>query len=215
MLRLPPQGEATRLLLVRHAETDPALRGRCYGRLDVPLSAEGHRQAGALAAALADVPLAAVYSSPLARARDTAAPIAADRGLEPVVEEGLVEIDFGELEGLAYDEIRAARPVVFRAWMEAPTSVRFPGGESFVDLRERVLAALGGLRELHRGEAVAVVTHGGVVRVVLADALGLADGAVFRLDQAYGGVSVVDWLPGTPVVRVVNAVFRTHRTTKP
>jgi alpha-ribazole phosphatase len=215
MLRLPPQGEATRLLLVRHVETDSALRGHCYGRLDVPLSAEGRRQAGALAAALADVPLTAVYSSPLARARDTAAPIAAGRGLEPAVDEALAEMDFGELEGLSYDEIRAARPDVFRAWMETPTSVRFPRGESFADLRERVLAAVGGLRERHHGEAVAVVAHGGVVRVVLADALGLADGAVFRLDQAYGGVSVVDWLPGAPVVRVVNALFRTPLGTKP
>ena len=215
MLWLPPQGDATRVLLIRHAETDPELRARCYGRLDVPLSAEGRRQAGALAAALADVPLAAVYSSPLTRARDTAAPIAAGRGLEPVVDEALAEIDFGELEGLAYDEIRAARPDAFREWMETPTSVRFPGGESFADLRERVLVAIGGLRERHRGDAVAVVAHGGVVRVVLADALGLADGAVFRLDQAYGGVSVVDWLPGAPVVRVVNALVRTPLGTKP
>jgi alpha-ribazole phosphatase len=207
MLVLPPQGEATRLLLVRHAETDPALRGRCYGRLDVALSAEGRRQASALGAVLSGVPLAAVYSSPLARALDTAEPLAAGRGLEPVADDGLREIDFGELEGLAYDEIRAARPDVFRAWMETPAAVRFPGGESFADLRRRVLAAVGAIRERHRGGAVAVVAHGGVVRVVLADALGLTDGAVFRLDQTYGGVSVVDWLPGTPLVRVVNAVL--------
>lgn len=207
MLLLPPHGEATRLLLVRHAETDTALRGRCYGRLDVALSAEGRRQAGALAAALADAPLAAVYSSPLARALDTAGPIAAGHGLEPVADDRLREIDFGDLEGLAYDDIRAARPDVFQAWMQTPTSVRFPGGESFGDLRERVLAVVRAVRERHPGEAVAVVAHGGVVRVVLADALGLADGAVFRLDQAYGGVSVVDWLPGAPVVRVVNALL--------
>src|SRR5512134_421747 len=103
------------------------------------------------------VPLAAVYSSPLARALDTAGPIAAGRGLEPVTDDRLREIDFGELEGSTYDEIRAARPDVFRAWMEAPTSVRFPGGESFADLRERVLAAMRAVRERHPGEAVAVV----------------------------------------------------------
>ena len=195
MLGLPPHGDATRLLLVRHAESDRAAHGRCYGRLEVDLSPEGRRQAGELAAALGELSLAAVYSSPLAH------------GLEPAVDDDLREIDFGELEGLTYEEIEAERPEVFRAWMETPTSVRFPGGESFADLRARVLRAAGAIRERHAGEAAALVAHGGVVRVVLADALGLADDAVFRLDQAYGGLSVVDWVGGVPVVRVVNAVL--------
>ena len=207
MLGLAPHGDATRLLLVRHAETDPAVRGRCYGRLDVDLSAEGRRQAGELAAGLAELQLAAVYSSPLSRALETARAIAVARGLEPVADDALREIDFGELEGLTYEEIEAERPEVFRAWMERPTSVRFPGGESFADLRARVLGAVGAIRDRHAGEVAAVVAHGGVIRVVLADALGLVDGAVFRLDQAYGGLSVVDWVGGVPVVRVVNAVL--------
>ena len=207
MLGLAPHGDATRLLLVRHAETDPAMRWRCHGRLDVELSAEGRRQAGELAAALAELPLASVYSSPLSRALDTARAIAAARGLEPVADDGLLEIDFGELEGLTYEEIEAERPEVFRAWMEAPTSVRFPGGESFADLRARVVEAVGAIRERHAGEAAAVVAHGGVVRAVLADVLGLDDDAVFRLDQAYGGLSVVDWVGEVPLVRVVNAVL--------
>jgi broad specificity phosphatase PhoE len=91
--------------------------------------------------------------------------------------------------------------------MESPTSVRFPGGEGYADLRARVLPAFAELRERHDGEAVAVVAHGGVVRVVLADALGLEDGAVFRLGQAHGGVSIVDWVGGAPVVPVVNALL--------
>jgi broad specificity phosphatase PhoE len=207
MRSLPPQGGATRLVLVRHAETDPAARGRCHGRLEVGLSEEGRRQAGELGAALAEVALAAVYSSPLSRALDTARPLALPHGLEPVADDGLSEIDFGELEGLTYEQIEAERPEVFRAWMETPTSVRFPGGESFGDLRARVLPAVAAIRERHAGEAAAVVAHGGVVRVVLADALGLHDEAVFRLDQAYGGLSIVDWVGEVPVVRVVNAVL--------
>jgi alpha-ribazole phosphatase/probable phosphoglycerate mutase len=207
MALLPAQGEATRLLLVRHAATDPSFAGRCYGRLDVGLSPEGTRQADALAAALADVPLAAVYSSPLARAVATAAPLATARGLETVLDERLRELDFGELEGLSYEDVSATRPELFRAWMESPTSVRFPGGEGFADLRARVLAAAAEIRQRHEGEAVAVVAHGGVIRVVLADALGLEDGAVFRLGQSHGGVSVVDWVAGAPVVPLVNAVL--------
>ena len=207
MLPLPDLGEATRLVLVRHAETEESARGRCYGRLDVPLSPRGLRQAEALGAALAELPLAAVYASPLARALDTARPIAAAQELDPVVLDALRELDFGEIEGLRYDEIEAQRPELFRAWMDDPAGVRFPGGESLGDLRARVLPAAAEIRARHVREAVAVVAHGGVIRIVLAEALGLADGALFRLDQAEGGVSVVDWLDGVPLVRTANATL--------
>jgi alpha-ribazole phosphatase/probable phosphoglycerate mutase len=207
MLALPEQGDATRVVLVRHTETEESARGRCYGRLDVGLSPRGLRQAKALADALAGLPLAAVYSSPLARALDTARSLAAARALEPTVLEALAELDFGDLEGLTYDEIGAERPELFRAWMDEPALVRFPGGESLADLRARVLPALEQIRGRHERESVAVVAHGGVIRVVLADVLGLQDGALFRLDQAEGGVSVVDWLGGVPLLRAANATL--------
>ncbi|MGH3018758.1 MAG: histidine phosphatase family protein [Gaiellaceae bacterium] len=207
MLALPDQAQATRVVLVRHAETEESARGRCYGQLDVRLSPQGLRQAQALAGALADHPFTAVYTSPLARALDTARPIAAAQGIEPTVLEALAELDFGELEGLRYDEIEAQRPDLFRAWMDEPAGVRFPGGEGLADLRARVLPALAEIRARHEGQAVAVVAHGGVLRVALAEALGLEDGALFRLDQAEGGVSVVDWLDGVPLLRVANATL--------
>jgi broad specificity phosphatase PhoE len=201
---LPEKGEATRLLLVRHAEPDGSAHGRCCGRLDVPLSDYGRRHAKALAAALERARLAAVYASPLARALETARPLAAVRGLEVSIQPDLSEVDFGELEGKRYEEVAAERPGLFRMWMDEPAKVRFPGGESLAELRARVLAASEEIRRAHRGEAVAVVAHAGVVRVVLADALGLRDSALFRLDVAYGGISIVDWVEHSPVVRAVN-----------
>lgn len=205
---LPPRPEATtRLLLVRHAEADPALAGRCFGRLDVPLSAAGRRQADALGAALAGIDLAAVYASPLARAFDTAAVVAAPHGLEPTPVEALRELDFGELEGLSFDEIRASRPALYRGWMETPAAVRFPGGESLADLKFRVLPAVAAIRARHEGAAAAVVAHGGPIRVVLADALGLGGEALFRLGQSHGGLSAIDWFEDLPTVQVVNAVL--------
>ena len=188
-------------------EAAPRTRGRCYGRLDVRLSQRGLQQAEALAASLAGLGLAAVYASPLARALDTARPIAAAHGLEPSVLDALAELDFGEVEGLRVDEMEAERPELFRAWMDDTAQVRFPGGEGLADLRGRVLPALVEIRARHERQAVAVVAHGGVIRVVLADALGLGDGALFRLDQAEGGVSVVDWLDGVPLLRVANATL--------
>ena len=207
MLALPERGEATRIVLVRHAETEESARGRCYGRLDVRLSQRGLQQAEALAASLAGLGLAAVYASPLARALGTARPIAAAHGLEPSVRDALAELDCGEVEGLRVDEMEAERPELFRAWMDDTAQVRFPGGEGLADLRGRVLPALVEIRARHERQAVAVVAHGGVIRVVLADALGLGDGALFRLDQAEGGVSVVDWLDGVPLLRVANATL--------
>jgi alpha-ribazole phosphatase len=207
MLALPQRGAATRLLLVRHAEPEESMHGRCYGSLDVPLSAAGLRRAAGLGAALRELSMAAVYTSPLQRGLETARAIAVAQGLEPVVRQELRELDFGELEGMSYDEIAAERPELFRFWMEDPAAVRFPGGEGLAQLRARVLPAVADIRARHEGEAAAVVAHGGVVRVVLADVLGIPDAAFFRIDQSYGGLSVVDWIEGVPIVQVVSAVL--------
>jgi alpha-ribazole phosphatase len=205
MLRLPPQDGATRLLLIRHLEPDRSVHGRAYGSLDAPLSALALEQAAKLAQALDGVPLYAVYASPLRRALETATPLAVRRKLVPVVHEGLREIDFGEIEGSRYEEVEQDRPDLFRSWMSDPTGVSFPGGESFAGLRLRVLGAVDEIRERHRGSAVALVAHGGVTRAIIAATLSMPDEALFRLDQAYGAVSVVDWFDEVPVVRVVNA----------
>jgi len=207
VIALPERGGATRLLLVRHPEPDESMRGRCYGSLDVALSAAGLRHAAAIGEALRDQDVAAVYSSPLQRALDAARALAAPHGLEPTPRDGLRELDFGELEGMRYDEIASTHAELYRAWMEHPSSVRFPGGEGLADLRARVLPEVAEIRGRHEGEAAVVVAHGGVVRVVVAEALGLPDGAFFRLDQPYGALSVVDWVDAVPVVRLAGAVL--------
>jgi alpha-ribazole phosphatase len=196
---------ATRVIFVRHAEPDASALGRCYGRLDVELSEEGRRHAGALGTALAGFSVRALYSSPLRRAEETARLIGARLDLEPRIHPGLTEIDFGELEGRTYDEIAASEPELYRLWMERPTTVRFPGGESYAELSARVGDVLAEIRREHGGSVVAVVAHGGVIRAMLALALGLRDDEVFKIPQNYGGISIVDWSGDTARVRVVNA----------
>ena len=205
MLRLSPQDGATRLLLIRHLEPDRSVHGRAYGSLDAPLTARALEQAAKLAQALDGVRLDAVYASPLRRALETATPLAVHRKLVPIVHEGFREIDFGEIEGSRYEEIEESSPVLFQSWMSDPTGVTFPGGESFAELRLRVLAAAEEIRERHRGSAVALVAHAGVTRTIVAASLSMPDEALFRLDQAYGAVSVIDWLGETPILRVLNA----------
>lgn len=194
-----------RLLLIRHAEPSEEAHGRCYGSLDIGLSSRGQLRARLLARTLERVPLVAVYTSPRTRALETAQPLAALHGLPATVDEALREIDFGDFEGRSYDEIRLAAPDLYRAWMETPTHVHFPGGESYQLLRRRALAAMHAIRSRHAGETAAIVSHGGILRALLADCLAMADDAVFRLDQSYGGLSVIDWLDDSPLVRVVNA----------
>ena len=197
-----------RLVLVRHAEPAEEARGRCYGTLDVGLSASGVESANALARSGFECD--AVYSSPRLRALQTAEPIASALGLRAVTVDDLRELDFGELEGRRYEEIEASDPELYRAWMETPTKVRFPGGESYSDLQARVLPALDRIRAAH--ETALAVTHGGVVRAALADWLGMPDEAIFRIDQSYCGVTIVEWLDGTPIVRLLNGSYRSAKS---
>jgi alpha-ribazole phosphatase/probable phosphoglycerate mutase len=188
----------SRLVLVRHAEPAPDVRGRCYGTLDVELSERGHAQAAELAVTLRDEPVDLVVSSPRRRAVETAAVL----GLPVEVDERLRELDFGDFEGRTYEELERDEPELFRHWMSSPTTVRFPNGESYADLRARATAALADVRA--RAERAVVVTHGGVIRAGLAAWLELPDHAIFRLDQRHCGVTIVEWLGDEPVVRLLN-----------
>ena len=193
----------TRLVLIRHAEPEASVHGRVYGALDVALSKRGLHDAKKLASAVRGLALDAVYASPLRRAVETAIPLARERGLELTLHEGLREVDFGELEGRTYEEIGEDHADLFRAWATNPSAIRFPGGEDYVGLKARVLTAVEEIRE--RTTSAAIVAHGGVNRVVLADALGLPDDAIFRLDQPYCALSVIDWIDGSSLVRAMNA----------
>jgi probable phosphoglycerate mutase len=186
----------TRLVLCRHGEPEESARGRLCGSFDPVLSTTGRAQAEALATALAGA--GAVYTSPARRALDTATRL----GPEPVVEAGLRELDFGEADGLRYEEVAERWPQLYDEWLRAPTRVSFPGGESFADFRARVLAALAGV--VRRESAAVVVTHAGVIRTALAHWLSIPDEGLFRIDQGYGCVTVVDWFDETPLVRLVN-----------
>lgn len=203
-MNLPEQGSATRLVLVRHTEPIEEARGRCYGRSDIGLSRAGREHASKLGSRLSRLPIAAVFASPRRRALDTAAPIAARHDLAVETVAGLRELDFGEIEGKTYDEIERTRPDLWRRWMSEPTAVRFPGGEGYPDLRDRVVAATDDLRRLHDSRACVVVSHGGVIRAVLSAALGLPDAKLFYFDQSYGAINVIDWFDDTPIIRLVN-----------
>ncbi|MEP6972788.1 MAG: histidine phosphatase family protein [Actinomycetota bacterium] len=194
----------TSMLLIRHAESADSARQVCHGTLDIPLSSGGVVQADRISNHLEDAKFDAVYASPRRRAVATAAAVAAKHGLEPIPREDLAEIDFGAFEGRTFDEIAASHPELYAQWMSEPASMRFPGGESFGDLRARVTSEIARIRREHRGGSVAVVTHGGVIRAVLADVLGLNNEAIFRIDQTWGGMTFVEYVGDEPILRYIN-----------
>jgi len=149
----------TELLLVRHGETDWNREHRVQGHTDVPLNAVGRAQAEALAESLADALLAGVYSSDLARARQTAEIVSRHQGLAVVLEPGLREKNFGSWEGLTDVEIADRFPESVRG--------RWGDGESTEDVAARVLPAIERIRARHPGESVLVVSHGGPIRIIL------------------------------------------------
>lgn len=192
------------LLLVRHAEPTEDARGRCYGRLDIELSESGREQCRRLAAQLSGEPVAAIVCSPRLRARDTADAIAEPHRLPVTVLDQLRELDFGELEGRTYEEIAASRPELYERWMTEPTTLRFPGGEGYADLHARVADAVAQLRATYDDRMVVAVTHGGVVRAVLAEALGMPHDRIFRLAVDTASITRVEWCEGVAVVRSFN-----------
>ncbi len=163
----------TRLLLIRHGETAWNAEHRIQGQLDIPLSPRGIWQAARLAECLNDEPIDAMYSSAQSRAWLTAAPLAARHGLDIVAEPRLRERSFGIFEGLTLDEIAERYPAEFRKWRERDLAWRPEGGETGQQLIDRVMAAIADIDVRHRGETVALVSHGGVLDVVYRAARGL------------------------------------------
>jgi probable phosphoglycerate mutase len=161
----------TTILLARHGESDWNRERRWQGHADRPLTELGHEQARALAERLASTPLDAVYSSDLARARDTALPTAARHGLSVVTRADLREVDVGSWSGLTREEVEACEPDGLRRWLDGGKG--WQGGESYEEMTARVVAAIRSLATAHPDGRILVVSHGGPVRAVHAHALGM------------------------------------------
>jgi broad specificity phosphatase PhoE len=172
--------------------------------MDIALSSAGLAQATALGERLGTEPIEAVYASDLLRARDSAAPLAAARGTDVLVVPPLREMAMGRWEGLTFAEIRAREPALCDRWLADPFAMPFPDGESVSDLRARAVPAFRDVVERHVGQRIAVVAHGGTNRVILADALGLPLGNIFRLAQDYGAWSLIEYRADSAIVHAVN-----------
>lgn len=161
------------LLLVRHAETDGNAAGIFRGRADLALNDTGVAQAGLLGEFLAEVKLHAVYSSPLQRALKTAAAIASHQALEVSIVPGLIDLDFGEWQGLSGQEVKKRYPKLYADWLSQPGRVKVPGGENLEEVRRRALAVVAEILSRHGEGRVVLVSHRVINKVLICAMLGL------------------------------------------
>jgi probable phosphomutase (TIGR03848 family) len=192
----------TLLLLIRHGLTD-ATGNRLYGTSPgIHLSGQGREQAERLAERLSPVRLAAIYSSPLERCRETADAIAKGRRLGVEILPDLGEVEYGEWTGRSFKAVR--RTALWRRVHELPSSVRFPGGQSLGEVLERGVRALEMIASRHPRGLVAVVSHGDVIRLVLAHHAGIHIDLFHRLQVDPASVSALALGDGAPRILRVN-----------
>jgi broad specificity phosphatase PhoE len=180
----------TTILLARHGETDWNRDGRFQGHADPPLNAAGRRQAVELSAALAREQLAAVYSSPLRRAVETAEVIATAHGFEPVPVNALREVDVGAWQGLTSAEVEKRFPEQHARWLHYGQG--WEDGETYEQMGERVVAALLDLAAAHDGNRILAVTHGGPIRAAIAFADGTSHADARRRGPTIANVYLVE-----------------------
>ena len=184
----------TRLYLVRHGATQMTAENRFSGAVGADLSVEGRRQAARLGDRVQDDKIAAVYTSALTRAIDTAHIIAGRCGVQPVIKDGLREISHGSWEGLTRREVEERFPKEYAAWEEDPFTFAPEGAESGVAVLARALPAIRQIVTAHEGQTVLVVSHKATIRLVLCGLLGIdARGYRDRLDQSPACLNVLDF----------------------
>ena len=181
----------TTILLARHGETDWNREGRFQGWADPPLNATGRAQAVDLSVQLMAEELAAVYSSPLRRAYETAEVVAASRGLEPVTVDALREVDVGSWSGLSRAEIEQRFPEQYARWLDYGRG--WEDGETYEQMVDRVVGALQELAEGRDGERILAVTHGGPMRAASAFADRVSYAEARRRSPVVGNTAVLEF----------------------
>lgn len=198
----------TRLYLIRHGETEWNAIGRFQGWTDIPLSEKGLKQAELLGKRFehGKIPVDAIYASPLIRAQQTAKPIAEATGLPVTLNEHFKEINYGEWDGMTFQELKATYGADFMRFMKEPHKFTFPGDGSFELVTERVKLGLQEvLGEANKGKNIVLVSHGGIIRLTLFYLMGISPGLYnhFWIDNT--GISIYEiWDNGRRVLKTLN-----------
>ena len=183
----------TKIIVVRHGQTEWNVSQVFRGRADVPLNETGRKQAESLARALGFYKIKAIYSSPLSRAKETAEAVAKKQRLKVKVSKLLLDISYGQWQGLSHEEVRKKWPEIYQLWHQAPHQVKFPGGESLAEVRQRVEKFLGKAVLEHQSETIAAVSHRVAIKVLLCAALKIDNSYFWQLSQNTASFSVLEY----------------------
>jgi len=194
----------TRLVVVRHGRTEWNRVERFRGRADIKLDEVGIKQAEAAAARIAEWQVLAVYSSPLRRALTTAEILAHPLGLEVKLLPGIIDIDYGEWQGLSPAEAAAKDGGLYSKWLESPHKMKFPGGESLAEVRERAASAVDGLIAQHPKETVVLMSHKVVCQILILSLLGLDNSHFWQITQDVCAVNLFEVRGGVPSALSLN-----------
>ncbi len=198
-----------KLILIRHGESDGNVKRKFSGFQDVDLTEKGIWQAKRLARRLEGVQVDSVYCSDLKRARHTAEIIFGDRGKDIVVSPNLREINFGIWEGLTFEEIKLREGAKFTSWMENPDEKTIiPQGESLAILNDRVMTEVNRILQEHKNEGkdktIAIVCHGGAIRIILCNALNLELKNLWYIKQKSTALNIIDYYDNRGFISLLN-----------
>lgn len=200
------------LYLLRHGET-VGPKKVYKGHIDVPLSEQGQRQARSVAKFLKEfskryeLEKQIIYSSPLVRAKTTAEILAEELSIPVKVRQDLKERSFGKWEGLSINEILSLYPEEFERWRLNPLKFSPPQGESTEDVSKRANKALQEIINTNKNCQIFIVAHGGINRVILCNILEIPLQNIFRIEQEFACVNIVEFYNSNPVVKLINGVF--------
>lgn len=193
----------TRVIFIRHGETDWNILGKYQGQTDILLTEKGREQGRLLAKHFPFDKLDAIYSSDLTRAVETASFVAEKFNLKVTLDKAFREMNFGDWEGLTYEEIVLKYPEGMKHFLTRPDILQVPNGENFPLLQERAVKRLYELIKIHDNETIAITAHGGVLRCMLADALEMPLKNIWRIRQNNTAVSATVYAEN-PIVEFIN-----------
>jgi len=192
----------TTVYLVRHGQTAWNREEVFRGRADIPLNETGRKEALLTGDYLKGVEVDSVYSSPLSRAVETAQAIARHQGKEVQILDGLMDIDFGQWQGVSHEEVRERYGELYRQWKDTPHLVRFPGGESLEAVRERALREIHEAIQNHVAETLVMVSHRVVNKILICGLLGLDNSHFWQIGQDTGCINVLEFGEGFALRRL-------------
>lgn len=194
----------TRIYLIRHGTTEWNREEVFRGRVECPLNDTGQAEARAVATYFQGIKIDKIYSSPLARAAETAAAIAAGQGLKVFLDPAFTDLDFGEWQGHPLKEVREKYPDLYQTWRERPQDVNFPKGENLDQVRARAWAGLLKVAQGNPDRTVLIVSHRVITKVLLCAALGLDNSHFWQIKQDTTAINCLEYSRGAFTVSLLN-----------